>query len=313
MSVVATRYELFQKLGILKPIVDPILNAISDVEEEQVWHKNLFSSPHGQPWHTSFHASSFPGDNPKACQRKALYSLMDIPSVKPVDRAGRAVMEIGKAIEEQIVWRFHRAGILLTPPPQEIQLGFSDSRIWFTGSPDAVIRLPSNKPHPIEIKSKDHSVIEEMKRGERSYDENHRTQLLPYIAGVVGAQQTKELWTDLEICTEGTILYVSRNRPNVTHEFRFRHDEEFMEAGYKQLAEWRKNFENGILPAREKSWKWTEQPCKWCPVKPLCKLDYKEQITELENSNTIEHAKKVREKYDYEKTRNAVLDRWKDE
>src|SRR5689334_2129466 len=101
----ATRSELFQKLGIMKPLVNPILDAAYEIEEKQIWLEDLQSSPHGQHWHVSFHASSFPGDDPKACGRAAMYSLMNIPAQEPIDRKGRAVMEAGKDIENRIVWR----------------------------------------------------------------------------------------------------------------------------------------------------------------------------------------------------------------
>lgn len=294
----ATRSEFYKQFGLTNPIISPILEAAFAIEEEQIWRENLFNSPHGEKWHTSFHASSFPGDDPKACGRKAMYGLMNIPSDKPVNMAGRLVMEAGKAIEESIVWRFSRAGLLITDSPEsKHQKGYVVSEYWLTGSPDAVINLPKkNRPHPIEIKSKDHEVVELMKRGKRSFDEAHRNQLLTYI----GIPKYKD----------GTLLYVSRNRPSITHEFKFDYSENFMTQGFAKLGQWKENFLEEKLPERPKEWKWTESPCRFCPVKRFCKQDVKEKVETLKESNAITHAKDVYNEYDYDKTRQEVLNRW---
>jgi len=306
----ATRSELFSKMGLNKQIVEPILNLAYKKEEEQIWREDLFSSPHGEHWHTSFHASSFPGDNEKACGRAALYTLMNIPSQDPIDRNGRAIMEAGKAIEENIVWRLHRTGLLLTDPPdEEFQMGYADEEHWLTCAPDAIINMPKeNRPHPIEIKSKDHKVVEEMRMGMRSFDQAHRIQLQTQIAFTV--ENSENLWPELKKCLDGSILYVSRDRPGTTHEFRFRYNPSFMKKGREKLAEWRNSYKDAKLPERPKSWRWTEQPCKYCKFKRVCKADYKEKIVDLEKSNGIEFAKEVRGNYDYKKTREKVLDRW---
>jgi hypothetical protein len=308
----ASRQEVFAKLGITKPIAEPLLDAAFELEEEQIWREDLQSSPHGEHWHLSFHVSSFPGDDHKACGRKALYSLMNIPAMKPVDRAGRAVMEAGKAIEEIQVWRFYRSGALLTQPPSaKVQQGFEDKEYWLTGSPDAVIQdYKHNRPYPVEVKTKDGAVIEKMKMGQRSYDAGHRNQALGYIGFTT--EKSKELWPQLEVCTEGCILYVSRDRPNQTHEFKFKYSETFMEQGRIKLDQWRDAFQDGLLPERNPDWKWTETPCKWCPVKPVCKQDVKDKVIKLKDSNAIKHAKEVRSKigYDYKQTRTEVLERW---
>lgn len=306
----ASRSELFARLGILKPVVGPILDAAYKLEEQQIWEQDLFSSPHGEHWHTSFHASSFPGDDEKACGRQAIYSLMNIPSFNPVDRDGRAIMEAGKDVEKQIVTRFERAGILLTEGAEaDFQMGFEDAGHWLTGSPDAVILMPGlNRPHVVEIKSKDHNAVLEMQMGQRSFDPAHRKQILTYIGFT--HENSKRLWPDLDECIDGSILYVSRDRPGTTHEFRFQYNQEFMDKGRAQLADWRQHFLQEQLPERPKSWKWTEPPCKWCPVKKICKADYQQDVEKLSDSNGIAHAKEVRGEYDYEEVRNEVLDRW---
>lgn len=312
----ATRQELFAKLGVTKPVVTPILDAAFENEEYQIWKEDLMSSPHGQHWHLSFHASSFPGDNPKACGRQAIYSLMNIPAMNPVDQAGRCVMEAGKAVEEITVWRLHRTGLLLTDPPDaEHQMGYEDKEHWLTGSPDAIIENPkTDSPFTTEIKSKDGAVIEQMQQGLRSYDSGHRAQVLTYIG--LTKERRYELWPNLKgEVDQGAILYVSRDRPSERHEFKFKHNQDFMDKGYAKLDEWRESYLGEKLPQTETKrhpfgWKWTEPPCKWCPVKRVCKADWKENITNTSKSHAIIHAKDVRGDYNYKETRDAVLERW---
>jgi hypothetical protein len=147
-----------------------------------------------------------------------------------------------------------------------------------------------------------------MKEGQQSYDPAHRIQAMTYTG--LAAENQEFLWPDLAPIKDGELLYVSRNRPSVTHTYRFDYDKEFMQRGREKLIEWRDSFLNEILPERPKSWRWTEQPCKWCPLKRRCKADYKAGITKLADSNAIISAKEIRPEYDYEKTRKAVLDRW---
>lgn len=300
-----SRRETFARLGILKPVVEPIVQTAFDLEEDQIWREDLFNAPHGQPWHVGFHASQFPGDNPKACARLALYGLINIPDREPIPRGVRAMGEVGKAIEESIVWRFHRAGILLTDSPNaEVQKGFEDKEHWLTGSPDAIINLPKvNRPHPVEIKSKSSLVIEQMQQGQRSYDPPHRNQILTYTTL---AKEDKK-FSDIQ---GGSLYYVSRDNPSETHEFYFDYEPDFIKSGRDKLKTYQQFFLDEELPARPKEWKWTEQPCKWCPVKKFCKQDVKDKVTKLSKSDTIRHAKEVRKNYDYKQTRNEVLERW---
>ncbi len=298
----ATRGELFQRLGLMKPLVNPVLNAAYEIEEKQIWMEDLQSSPHGQHWHVSFHASSFPGDDPKACGRAAMYSLLNIPGQEPIDRKGRAVMEAGKDIEDRIVKRFERSGVLISASPDaEIQTGYKLKEYWLTGSTDAVIRLPpKGRPHVVEVKSKDGEVVTKMQQGQKSYDDAHRSQVLTYI-GLSGTE-------------DGSILYVSRNRPSETAEFRFTHNQDFMDKGFAKLSTWKYNFLEELLPPRDTSWKWTELPCKWCKFKKVCKEDTKDEKVNgpmrLELSKSIEFAKTIREDYNYFDIRDEVLTFW---
>lgn len=307
----ASRSEMFAKLGLTKPVAEPILNEAYKREERQIYEEDLFSAPHGQHWHLSFHASSFPGDDPKACGRKAIYTLMNIPGKEPISRQGRAVMEAGQDIEARVVWRYYRSGLLLSDPPDaEHQMGYEDTEHWLTGSPDVILLIPNkNRPHVVEIKTKWDSVIDKMKAGQQSFDPAHRIQCLTYI-GLT--RDNAHLWPELEPCNSGSILYLSRDNPSKTHEFVFSYNEEFMKEGREKLEEWKQNYLNGELPERPKNWKWTEEPCKWCVYKrDVCKPDYKDGVTKLKDSNGIAWAEKQRKiGYDYEETRKAVLQRW---
>lgn len=308
----ASRNELYSRLGLRPHIANSILDVAYKTEEEQIWREDLQSSPHGQHWHTSFHASSFPGDDKKACGRKAIYTLMNIPPTEPINRLARTTGDVGKAIEEQLVWRFYRSGVLLSAKPDdEHQLTFEDKENWLSGSVDAVIKTPSKKPRPlpVEVKGKDGEIIFEMQSKKRSYDKIHRNQILTYIG--LAKEQQEYYWPELAPIVDGELLYVSRNRPSETHTYRFDYDAGFMQEGREKLRQWRDAYLDELLPERPRSWRWTEQPCKWCNWKKVCKLDYKEKVSKLPESNTIQHAKEVRKgEYDYEKTRRAVLDRW---
>lgn len=145
------------RLGVVK-IVEPMIQDAYDQEEERIWEGDLDSSPHGHHWSTSFHASSFPSDDPYACPRAALYSLMNVPSGGPVDRRGRMFMDAGKNLELELQRRFGKAGWLLTNDQtagEEFQTGFVDEFTWLTGNPDLIVLPPGwDRGHVVEIKGK---------------------------------------------------------------------------------------------------------------------------------------------------------------
>src|SRR4029077_18664503 len=166
-----------------------------------------------------------------------------------------------------------------------------------TGSIDAVIRPEGwNRGHVTDIKSKDGSVIDAMKRGQKSYEMNHYYQVQTYLGFLQDEKNYMDLYWDYtervaerddvafmhpdlygltgrpETCS---ILAVSRDRPRHTHEFDFSFDEEAWEKGTNLLTEWKKKFMADELPARDKDWRWLEQPCGYCDVKRLCKADVK--------------------------------------
>lgn len=305
-----TRGELYARLGMTKPIADTILTKAYLNEEEQIWREDLGNDPHGEPWFVSFHASEFPGDDSKACARRALYGRLDIPNMEPTGPMLRAVAEAGKAMEESYVWRYHRSGMLLSYPPSEPhQMGYEDKEHWLTGSPDAIIYNPlRNRPHVVEIKSKDRDKVNDMRNGKRSFDAAHRKQLLTYIG--LTHERSIDLWPEYDECIQGSILYGARDRPNERHEYLFKYNAEFMEQGRAKLKLWQGFFLDEELPERNKDWRWTENPCKYCPVKKLCKQDVKDKVTKLSESNAIKFTKELRPDYDYDIKRKQVLSRW---
>lgn len=284
-------------------------------EEIEIWEQDLLNAPHGTPWHTSLHASAFPGDDHFACGRKALYGLMNIPQAEPFPAHVRAMGDAGKDIELQIIRRLAKAGILLSADQtdgDDVQTGFVDQAFWLTGNMDAVILPPKWKsPHVVEIKSKSHKVLEEMRSGRRGPDPEHRRQILTYI-GLAHELDLHKRWYQKRLgpVKDGTLYYVSRDSPRTVHEFYFEYDAEFMAKGRERLTEWIALFKEAKLPERPKAWRWTEPPCRYCSVKKLCKADNKEKITDLNDSVAIAFAKQIRPWYDPMITRQAVLDRW---
>lgn len=312
-----TRSEMLTRLQIQRTI-DPMVAAAYRKVEEERWKSGDGSSPHGNPWHVSFHASQFPGDDPMACGRQAMYRMMDLPNAEPFNRRARTVMAAGKAIEYELVSTLHEAGIVISAGPDEpIQTGFTFADAWLTGSVDCVIQPYGwNIPIPIEIKSKYQEVIEEMQLGRRKPDEGHIFQLKVQLALVRDAQEKGELWADLDLVTHGYIYYLSRDRPFETAEFRVDYDPRFFDAGIEKLKEWKQMFKDERLPSENPSkkhpygWRWSYQPCQWCDFKKTCKLDFEQGIDTLPESVGINRAKLVNPDYSYDEARQRVLDRW---
>jgi CRISPR/Cas system-associated exonuclease Cas4 (RecB family) len=313
-----TRAEFFTRLQITRTL-EPITKAAYKQVEDEKWREQTDDSPHGHPWHVSFHASQFPGDDPMACPRQSLYRMMDFPNAEPFNRNARTIMSAGKAIEVELVQTWHDAGILLSATPDsEIQTGFELADAWLTGSVDAVILPPRwNKPVPVEVKSKYQKVIDEMLAGSRGPDDSHVKQIKVQLAFVRMFQE--ELWPGLDPVTHGYIYYLSRDRPAVTAEFRVDLDQKFFNMGVERLREWKRWFEQDHLPSINPSkkhpmgWRWSYQPCQWCDFKKTCQLDHQAGRTELSDSVGIERARLVRPKYDPKAAKKRVAKRWKEE
>lgn len=314
-----SRTEFLTKIGIISP--GPDLDAVTEqaylLQEEKEHRKQLDKPPGGR----AFYASMFPGgEDEKRCARLALYNMIGAADPEPIKPAGRAVIESGKAVEKQIVWRWGKMGLLLggiKVPEKEYgymnQLGFSDPDTWLSGYPDAVLDL---RPRwsavlPVDIKSKAHEVVREMREGTKTIDPDHYKQLQTYLYlcvkyhGYLGWDKM-----GLDPAKGGFIYYVSRDNPRFTKAFYVPYDEEFIKAGIGRLTAWKENFLNDELPERPKDWKWTQPPCQWCPLKKPCKQDIKEDVVTLSGSNVVASAKKLIPNYDIERVRSEVMKRW---
>lgn len=314
-----SRKEFLTRLQVVRTL-DPITEKVWKEVEEERYRTQSDDAPHGNPWHVSFHASQFPGDDPKACPRQALYQMMDFPR-GVFSRRSRSVMSAGKAAEVELVRTYHEAGILLSAPPDdEVQTGFKVDEAWLTGSVDCIIKPPNwNKPLPIEIKTKYDEQIDKMRVGAVGPDESHVKQLKVQLA-LVRLEQEK-LWPGLDPVTHGFIYYMSRDMPSKTAEFRVDLDEDFFKVGVNRLKQWRGYFEEDVLPEENPGkrdskfghpmgWKWSYLPCAWCPFKKTCQLDFREGTTTLSESVGIERAKLVREDYDPESAKLRVKAMW---
>jgi hypothetical protein len=144
------------------PIDDYIEAAFKKVEDK-IWRDGTDKAPHGHPWHTSFHASQFPGDDPKACPRQAMYRLMDTPSQEPFSSSGRMVMGVGSAIEDLVAEELRLADALVFKGSGDAEWALVHDELWLTGNPDMVIPDPLTdikRPHIIETKGKDSARID---------------------------------------------------------------------------------------------------------------------------------------------------------
>jgi len=148
--------------------------------------------------------------------------------------------------------------------------------------------------------------------GERSYDEKHYIQVQAYIY-LCRKYHVEMGWQDLGLkpAESGYIFYSSREDPRKTKEFYVEADYNLINDGIETLHEWKKNFLSGDLPERPKSWYWTIDPCKWCDFKKhVCKPDYKDKVTKIEDSHAMTFTKELRKNYDPEKIKERVLSRW---
>lgn len=291
--------------------VDRLIEDAYAACEEKILREELDSAPQGEPWHVSFHASSFPAGRERYCGRAAMYSLMDVPTPGEVDPTGRAIMDAGKDLESQIVSRLHQFGVLLSEPPlAKYQTGFDVPELWLTGSCDAVVQPHGwNRGHVIECKGKDHDAVLALQRRETEPDPYHMAQCRCYVW--LARRFSHALWPGLEPVRSGTLLYVSRQRPRTTAEFYVEFDPEFVAEGAVQLRDWIDAFRAGELPTRPTTWRWTEDPCDYCPWKrDVCRVDERNDAVKIKDSELTNFAKQHVPTWDYDEKRKAVLQRW---
>lgn len=117
---------------------------------------------------------------------------------------------------------------------------------------------------------------------------------------------------DLEPLRTGSLIYGGRDRPHLTNEYVFEHDEAWFQSGLDVVAKQRAYFERDEIPPHPFGGKeWSELPCKWCRQKKYaCKPDQKNGTTKLSESAGIKWARELYGSYDADEVRQAVLDRW---
>ena len=277
-----SRGEFLSRVGMLKEI-DPLTTLAYRFAEQLEAEKPQQGAGGGSPWHVSFHGSQFPGDNPRACARRAVYTMMDLPRGS-FKRRNRQLMDAGKDLETQLVTRWYQAGMLLSAPPDSPrQTEFEDPEHWLTSTVDAIVARPrSTRPVVAEVKNIGADAMDEMMRLLRGPYEEHVRQVKCEIglahemgewhvmrcinSGRLSIALNHRNGGPVNVCPEhggskclveqtlepvryGFLYYVSRDDPDNTREFYYEHDPEFMRQGRMQLRVWRKFFEAGIAAA----------------------------------------------------------------
>ena len=280
-----SREDLLKKLNII-PNGGPDLEAVVKKAMTQ-FELDTWKEPSDHVT-TSFYASQFPGDE-KSCSRKMLYQLMNVPYVDPIPPKLRGQTEMGNAAEYWIVHRLMTTGKVLSSELPETygdkvkQTKFSDELTWLSGATDLIMDMSDEGYEyilPVDIKSKDHNVIQDMRVGARGYDIKHYYQVQAYI--YFCRKFHEEMGWKLKPAKAGMLYYVSRQDPTFVKQFYFDMDEEAIARGIELLTQTKEDWHNDVLPERPSEWKWTEEPCKWCPFKrEACKKDWKEGVEKL--------------------------------
>jgi hypothetical protein len=341
-----TRAELFGYLANITPVESTLLAAYEN-EEEKIWQKELGENP-SKKGHTSFNFSKFPGDDLTVCGRAQVYNLLHPPSDKPLDPKTRALFDCGTVIEHMFVKRWANLGVLLSADvtgDDEFQTYFENKEVWLTGSPDAILLPPFyTKSHVCEVKSTSHEKVLAMREDPKNTIYSHSKyirQLQAYISEankkfsptVITCEKSGLLIKNgedrcasfhdgrcvpkvlkVEPPDDGTLFYSSREEPLLTASYYITKDDNIFEAGRARVKSWKEQFIEGILPehVREgESSKWSIGECKYCEHKaPYCKIDHKNKVKSLKDSELINFSQKIRPSYNYQEARAAVFNRW---
>lgn len=163
-------FGLYAHLGLVR-VMEPETEVLMRERAQRAIEVSDYG-PHERPWHCSYHASEFPGDQQSACKRYLLYRMMDLPPAEPMPPWVTTTGTVGKAGEIDIAEAHFEGGRLLSVPEShpdaKHQLGFEDRETWMTASTDLPI-LPKGwrRPFIVEIKGKADEVLEEMLNGYR--------------------------------------------------------------------------------------------------------------------------------------------------
>lgn len=337
-----TRNQLWGLLDGITPVESVLLSAYEN-EEEEIWRKGIDS----KKGTTSFHYSSFPGDDDSVCGRAQVYNLLHPAPERPLEPKVRMLFDEGTAIEHMFVKRWSNYGVLLSADvtgADDEQTYFENPECWLTGSPDAILLPPFyTKSLVVDVKTTGHEKVLSM-RSDPTYEiyshKKYIRQLQAYIAeahkkfsptvvicdlsGLLikngkdkcavrhkGNCQPKLL--KVEPPDDGVLFYSSREEPLLTASYYVINEPDKFNSGTEKLKKWRTYFEREEIPphVREgESSKWSVGDCKFCNEKKRCKVDYKEKRKKLNESEVRKFSEEVWPSYDYNKIRQEVLDRW---
>lgn len=311
-----SRKRLFTALGIIDEPGVPRLHRRTQWAYRELEHAKKNTGR----FRSSFWAGSFPAGPKLHCGRLALYRLMNIPEAGHAQPLLAAAARAGLDVENQITYRWGRAGITLggSVPVEEgapfEQLRLQDPRYWLSAAIDGTIDMRPEHPAVIcvDVKSKREKFVNELKVGAKRPDPRHIGQVISNIH-LCRLYHEEMGWAamGLEPCNGGFVYYVSRDDPSNGKAFWVPYDETEIADALSLLSEWRDNFVAGELPARPKDWKWSQGPCQWCDFKKeVCKPDDKAGITSLTESISVKYGKSVDPTWDPTKIQEKVLERW---
>jgi hypothetical protein len=287
MSEPLGRMELFARLGRIA-VAETMLNQAVKAQAEREWRNRIDDSPHGGTWFSSMHVSSFPGDDPRACERQLLYEMMGFAHSEVLPQRVYSAGAMGIGIERWETDLFEFDGRLLSAGNSAKHgVGFEDADHWLTGSPDLVV-LPKfwNRPLVIECKGDKLERVEEMRSFKRSYWPKHARQCRGYVG--MGARVSREIWPAAVVCrhtwrlalpgeepfieamicpdhgihsdtrclreielqpiNSGVLLYSARDNPEVRASYYFEHDEQWFQQGLATLRRVQEHYVKDELP-----------------------------------------------------------------
>lgn len=341
-----SRAELWGYLANITPVESTLLAAYEN-EEEKIWRKEIGNHP-SIKGHTSFNFSKFPGDDVSVCGRAQVYNLLHAPPARPLEPKTRMLFDEGSMIELMFIRRWSRYGVLLSADitgEDDNQTYFENQECWLTGSPDAILLPPFwNKGHVCEVKTTGHDKVIAMRADPEATIYSHKKyirQIKAYIAEankkfsptVITCEKSGLLIKNGEDrCAsfhngqcipkivkvlppdDGTLFYSSREEPLLTASYYISNDDKMFKAGREKIKSWKDQFIEGILPdhvREDEKAKWSEGECKYCDFKkPFCKIDHKNKVKKLNDSELLNFSKNIRPSYNYQEARSAVFRRW---
>src|SRR3954468_18808891 len=289
----SSRAEFFSRIGALRE-VDPLVNAAYKLLNEKEFAQADQGADAKEKGHVSFHGSEFPGNDPYACGRHAMYRMLDIPR-NPFSRRSRQMMDQGKDFEKRLVWAWHDAGFLVRAAPDQLQTQFEDPAHWPTSSVDSILVKPhSNSPFIGEVKQVGKEVLESLRNlamephpkyvrqvkcqigmahefGPITVKRCHNTGAVAIGTAAIGGGKICPLHRHarcleevvLDPVNRGYLYYISRDDPFDTFEFMYEYDPVFMQAGRDSLSQWQVSLLADQLPQTNYEDKRYSHPFGW--------------------------------------------------